>query len=225
MLTVYVSHRYNLSFCTCKTAWLPPELLFSLGPCLHQWFLQAKQRLLDLIYKSLCFPDLTCPFVHAKQHELHQIYKPLWVPELTCRFVHAKSMISTEITCLYGCQPSSVVFWYKTATFGPEWQVSIGLRPHLSFCTCKTERLVPELLVSMGARPHLWFLDAKQRLLEQNYMSLWVKDLTCGLSMKKWDLRNRITSLYGSQTWSVVSCMYNSELSISNTSLTCVTIG
>ena len=110
---------------------------------------------------GLC-PTETCNYI--KQHELHQIYKPLWVPELTCLFVHAISMISTGITCLCGCQPSSVVFWYKTATFGPEWQVSIGLRPHLSFCTCKTERLVAELLVSMGARPHLWFLDAKQRL-------------------------------------------------------------
>ena len=73
----------------------------------------------------------------------------------------------------------------KTARVAPDLQASVGSRTHMSFCTCTTERLVPELLVSMGARPHLWFLDSKQRLLEQNYMSLWVKDLTCGLSMQK----------------------------------------
>ena len=31
----------------------------------------------------------------------------------------------------------------------------------------------------MGPNPYLWFLDAKQRLLEQNYKSLWVPDMTC----------------------------------------------
>ena len=31
----------------------------------------------------------------------------------------------------------------------------------------------------MGPSPHVWFLHAKQRLLEQNYKSLCVPDLTC----------------------------------------------
>ena len=31
----------------------------------------------------------------------------------------------------------------------------------------------------MGPRSHLWILIAKQRLLVQNYKSLWVPDLTC----------------------------------------------
>ena len=31
----------------------------------------------------------------------------------------------------------------------------------------------------MGPRPHLWILIAKQRLLVQNYKSLWVQDLAC----------------------------------------------
>ena len=35
------------------------------------------------------------------------------------------------------------------------------------------------IIVSMGPSPYLWFLHAKQRLLEQNYKSLWVPDLTC----------------------------------------------
>ena len=65
------------------------------------------------------------------------------------------SVISTGITRLHGSHPSSLVFASKTATFGPE------------------------LLVSMDSSPHLCFLDAKQRLLDQNYKSLCVPDLTC----------------------------------------------
>ena len=115
------------------------------------------------------------------------------------------SLISTRITCLYRSQPLSVVFACKTAPFGPELQVSLSPRHSPSFCACKTARFAPELqvsvgptphlsfcagktvcltseiLVSMGPRPHLWILIAKQRLLVQNYKSLWVQDLTCRL--------------------------------------------
>ena len=65
------------------------------------------------------------------------------------------NMINIRITSVYGSQPSSVDFACKTATFGPELQVS------------------------MGPNPHLCFLHAKQRLLDQNYKSLWVPDFAC----------------------------------------------
>ena len=55
----------------------------------------------------------------------------------------------------------------------------MGPRHDLSFCACSTACLASELLVSMGPRPHLWILIVKQRLLVQNYKSLWVPDLTC----------------------------------------------
>ena len=64
---------------------------------------------------------------------------------------------SIRITSLYGTQPSSVVFACKTATLGPELQVSIGPRPHLWFFTFKTAASAPELQVSVCPRPHLWF--------------------------------------------------------------------
>ena len=67
------------------------------------------------------------------------------------------NVISIRITSLYGTQPSSVVFACKTATFGPELQVSIGPRPHLWFFTFKTAASAPELQVSVCPRPHLWF--------------------------------------------------------------------
>ena len=81
-----------------------------MGPSPHLWFLQAKLRLFD------------------------QNNKSLWVPDITCRIVQAKSVISTRITSLYGSQPSSVVFACKTATSGPELQVSLGTTPQMSFC-------------------------------------------------------------------------------------------
>ena len=86
---------------------------------------------------------------------------------------------SIRITSLYGSQPSSMVFACKIADFGRALQVSMGTSPQLSFGAWKTAWLSPELLVSMGSSPHLWLLHAKQRLLDQNYKSLWVPDLTC----------------------------------------------
>ena len=89
------------------------------------------------------------------------------------------NVISIRITSLYGSQPSSVVFATKTATLGPESQYSMGPTPHLWFSVFTTETLVLELQVSIGPSPPLWFLHAKQRLLDQNYKSLWVPDFAC----------------------------------------------
>ena len=59
-------------------------------------------------------------------------------------------------------------------------------------------------IVSMGPSLHLWILHAKQRLLDQNYKSLWVPALTCGFCMQNSVFWIRITSLYGSKPSSVV---------------------
>ena len=67
------------------------------------------------------------------------------------------SVISIRITSLYGSHPSSVVFIFKTAHYGPELLVSMGPRPYLSFCECKTATLGPDLQVCIGPRPHLRF--------------------------------------------------------------------
>ena len=69
---------------------------------------------------------------------------------------------------------------WKTATLGPELQVSAGPRPHMWICTFKTACLPPDLQVYMGPSPHLWILHAKS------------------------DFITRITSLYGSQPSSEV---------------------
>ena len=56
----------------------------------------------------------------------------------------------------------------------------MGPWPHLWFSVFKAATLAPELQVSMGPSPHLWFLHVKQDLLDLNYKSLWVPDLTYG---------------------------------------------
>ena len=86
---------------------------------------------------------------------------------------------SIRLTRLCESQPSSVVFERRTESFGPELKDPMSPRSHLSFCAFKTAWLPLELLVCMGPSPHLWLLQTKQRLLDQNYTSLWVLDLTC----------------------------------------------
>ena len=94
-------------------------------------------------------------------------------------FCMQNSVPSIRNTSLHGSQPSRVVFGCKTATYGPEKQISMCPRYHVSFCACNPAWLAPELLVSMGPSPFLWFLHTKQRFLEQNYKSVWDPDLTC----------------------------------------------
>ena len=61
----------------------------------------------------------------------------------------------------------------------------------------------------MCSSPHLWFLHAKQRILDQNFKSLWVPALICGFWMPNSEFWPRITSLYGSQTSPALVCNQN----------------
>ena len=129
-------------------------------------------------------------FLLAKQRLLDQTYKSLRVPDLTCRFVHAKQHAY-----------------------------------HQNYYSLR----VPALMSG--------FLDAKERLMGQNNKSLWVPDITCRFvhanqrdlsqnnksicqpssvfffSMQNSAFRTSLTSLYGSQTSSVVLSTHNSVLS------------
>ena len=62
---VSMSPRHNLSLCACKIAWLAPELLVSMCPNPHLWFLHTKQSILDQNFKSLWVPDLICGFEYT----------------------------------------------------------------------------------------------------------------------------------------------------------------
>ena len=66
---------------------------------------------------------------------------------------------------------------------------------------------------------HLCFFHAKQHLVDQNYNSVLVPDLTCRLCLQNSMISTRITSLQGSHTSPVVLCMQNNVISIRITSL------
>ena len=100
------------------------------------------------------------------------------------------SVISTWFTSLYGSEPSSVVFAWKTATVGPVYE----------------SLWVPDLTGR--------FVHSKQRDLYQNIKFTWVPALICCFVHAKQRLLDQCTSLYVSQTWTVVLCMYNSGLNI-----------
>ena len=110
------------------------------------------------------------------------------------------SVLSIRNTSRYGNQPSSVVFARKTTTFGPDLQVSKGIRPHLSFWACNTAWLLPELL-------YLWVPSLICDFCIQN-SDFWSRIITlCGiptspvvLFMQISVISNRIINLYGSQT-------------------------
>ena len=152
-----------MSKCPSPTLWflhakqriMAQNFKSTMGPSPHLRFLQSKRRDLHQNIKSTLVPALICGFVLTKQRLFDRNNKALRVPDKTCLLCIENSNFSTWITSLYLSQPSSVVFACKTAHFGPEFQVS------------------------MGPTPHLRFLHAKQRVLAQNYKSLWVPDMTC----------------------------------------------
>ena len=91
----------------------------------------------------------------------------------------------------------------------------MGPRPHLCICACKTASLPPELTSLYGSQTSPVVFACKQRLLDQNYKSLLVLDLTCRFvdaPLPNSVLTTRINSLYGSQTSPVDLCMQNSDL-------------
>ena len=137
---------------------------------------------------------------------------------------------STWITSLYVSQPSSVVFACKTAHFGPEFQVSMGPSPHLQ-CLHAKQRVLAQNYKSLWV-PDLTcpFGQSKRRDLHQNIKSIRVPALICGFCMQNSDFWTRIANLYGSQISPAVLCLQCSVSSIRNTSLygsqlSCVVFG
>ena len=169
--------RHDLSFCAGTTSCLASELLLSMGPSLHLWFLDTQQQLLGQNNKSLWVPALTCGFCmqySAFWTRITSLYGSQTSPVVLCM---QYSVISTGMTSLYGFQPSSEVFASNTATFGPELQVSMGPRSHLSF-----------------------FLHSIQRDFRRNDKSICVPALICHFCMQNSEFWTRMSSLYGYQT-------------------------
>ena len=156
--------RHHLSFCACTTAGLTSELLVSMGPSPLQWFLHAKS-VVSIRITSLYGSQPSCLVLDAKQRLFYRNNKSLWVPAITCGFMHAKQRdYHLNYRCLW-VSALVCVFCMPNSTFGPELQVSMGPRPHLSFCACKTAWFAPKWQVHMGFSPHLWFCVFKTATL------------------------------------------------------------
>ena len=157
------------TFFAFKTATLAPELQVSMGPSPHLWFCTFTTATLwpEWIVSTGPRPHLSLDRQKSTfSTRISSLHGSRTSPVVLCK---QNNVISIRNTCLYGTQPSSVVF------------------------ACKTTWLASEILVSMGLSPHLWFLHAKQRILDQNYKSLWVPDFTVDLVMQKGMLRSRMT--------------------------------
>ena len=149
--------RHDLSFCAFTTAWLAPELLGSMGPSPHLWFLHAKQRLLDQSTSLLGYQ--TSPVVLCMQN----------------------SVICTRIKRLYGFQPSSVVLCVENSDFRTKIAHLYGSKTSpVILCM---QNSVPSIRITSlyGSQPSsVCFFHAKQRLYDQTYKCVWVPDLICG---------------------------------------------
>ena len=126
-------------FCMHKSTgevWVPYRLVILFQKSL--FYMQKPQLVILLLLTLFC---------------MHKMTGEVWDPYFTSLYWSQTSpvdlcmqnnVISIRIISLYWSQPWSVVFACKTSTFGSELQVSIGPRPHLSFCAIKTACLPPE---------------------------------------------------------------------------------
>ena len=134
-------------------------------------------------------------------------------------FCIQNSDFSTRITSLYGSQTSPVVLCMQNSVISTRINSLHGSHTSPVVLCIQNNVISIKKLVSMDPSPHLWLLHAKQRLLDQNYKSLWVPALMCGFCMQNSNFRTRITSRYGPQTLPMVFCIQNSDFSTRITSL------
>ena len=117
-------------------------------------------------------------------------------------FACQTAALGQELQGSMGPWPHLLFFAFKAATLAPQFQVSMGLSPHLWFLHAKQDFWIwiINLFGSQTSPMVLWMqnsfissrntslngtqtsteiFQAKQRLLDQNYKSLWFPDFTC----------------------------------------------
>ena len=86
------------------------------------------------------------------------------------------SDIMTRINSLYWSQNSPVILCMKNIVISTRIHKLHGSQTS-PVVLCLQNNVIRIRNTSLyGCHPNLWFLQAKQRLLSQNYMSLWVPD-------------------------------------------------
>ena len=117
----------------CKTAWFPPEWQVYMGSALMCGFWMQNSDFRTRI-TSLCrWIDPTCGFCMQNSDFWTIITSLCGSHTSPVIFCMQNSMPSIRNNSLLGSQPSRVVLGFKTATYGPEKQVSMCPNPHLCF--------------------------------------------------------------------------------------------
>ena len=187
----------HLTLCACKTTRLASKLLFSMGPSLHLWFLHPKLRLYDQNNKSQLVPHLTYGFFCIQ----HRDFSPKIAshygsqPSSVVLCTH-NSRIITRINSLYGSQTSPVVLCMQCSVISTRITSIHGSQTHVSFRTritslywsqsspmvfcIKSSDFSTRIAYLYGSQSSSVVFACKTRLLELNYKSLWVPDLTYG---------------------------------------------
>ena len=142
-------------FFACKTATFGAELQVSLGSSPHLWFCAMITATLETKLHVSMGPRLHLWFCACKTECLaSELLVPMG-PALICGFNMQNSDSWTRITCLHGSQTSAVVLWVESSVISIRFSCLYGSQPSSVFFACK------------------------QWLLDQNYKSLFVPDLTC----------------------------------------------
>ena len=112
-----------------------------------------------------------------------------------------------------------MVFAHKTATFGPELQVSMGPTPHLCFF-CMQNNVISIRITSLYVfQPSSLVFVCKSATFGTELQVYGSQTSPVDLWMQNSVLRPRMTLVYCSQPSSVVLCIQNSDFSIRITSL------
>ena len=152
-----------------------------MGPSPHLWFLHAKQRLLDQS-KSLygCQTSLVVlcmqnSVICTRISSLHG-FQPSSV--VLCM---QNSDFRTRLTSLYGSQSSSVVLSTHNSVLSTRIKRLYEFQPS-PVILCMQKRDFSTRITSLCWRidPTCVYFNAIQRILDQNFKSLWVPDLICG---------------------------------------------
>ena len=147
----------------CKQkVWLAPEFIVSMGPtphlsfcaCKTKWLASLSQWVPALIW-GFCMQNSDFWITITSLYESQTSPIDLWMQ---------KSVLRSRMTLVYWSQPLSVVLCIQNNDFKIRISSLYGSQPSSVVFACKTATLGPELQVSTGPRLHLWFLHSKRGL-------------------------------------------------------------
>ena len=152
-------------FFAFKTATLGPEKQVSIDPRTHLWFFCIQNSAFSTRIASLngSQPSSVVLCIHNNdiRTRINSLYGSHTSPVVL--FIQ-NSVISTRNTSLHGSQTSPVVLCMQYSVISIRNISLYGSQPSSVIFACKTATLGPELQVSICPRYHLWFLHSNQRL-------------------------------------------------------------